>query len=610
MPAGVLFVDREKGFPIQANKKATELLGQDIIAAGSNGEYIRTYGLEREDGQEYPADKLPILSVLESGRSVHTDDLFVRRADGTRIRVEIHAAPVNWSGQEGFDAVVAMFRDITERKLNESKLEAEREFSRALIQNLSDGVVACNQHGQLIVDTSPDEKFYGVSDDAVSPDEWARHYGWYAPGGKRLLAKEETPLYRALHGDVIIEEEMVVQRGDRESRSVLVNCSPIRDPNGDLIGAVCVNHNITQIKKANEEAKRLAAMVEHSNNAIIGVSLDGAVNSWNRGAEEIYGYLVHEVIGQSVDILVPQGSRSAFHELLRRIQMGGGLEHLEDTHVAKGGQQLRISLCVSHVRDDTGVLIGMSLICQDIGQHRQEQEQLHREDKMRSIGTLAGGVAHDFNNILVSVLGNASLIQSEMPAGHEWSGPINTIVHSAERAAAITRQLLAYSRGGAFSPRSASLNSVITDSLPLCRSASGNNVVIEFEPRTSDDRVDVDLTQMQQIMLNLTVNAAEAMPDGGKISIITTPCSGPEDSPLAGKPCVCLYVKDEGHGIDSQIAEKVFEPFFTTKEFGRGLGLASVYGMLKNHGGEVRLISQAGEGAEFSIYFPLAVPAP
>ncbi len=242
---------------------------------------------------------------------------------------------------------------------------------------------------------------------------------------------------------------------------------------------------------------------------------------------------------------------------------------------------------------------------QDRRRQARNQAQLFRDEKMRSIATLAGGVAHDFNNILVSVLGNASLVLSEMPPDHPWRPALTAVVDGAQRAASTTRELLAYARAGAFSPHPAFIDPVIEKALPLCRSALPGGVQLEFEGNCPGGVVAVDPSQLQQILLNLVINAAEAMPKGGAVRLQTHSDHGPADSPLSSRECVCLSVRDQGCGIREDLRDQIFEPFVTSKEFGRGLGLATVFGMITNHGAEIRLASPPGEPAEFALYFPL-----
>ncbi len=604
IPAGILFVDRQTGKPIYANPLAKALLGQHDIIPAPEGEYVRTYELEREDGTRYPHDELPIQRVMSTGQPTHRDDLFIRRSDGSRIQLEVWASPFQSDTVTHVDAVVLLLQDITQRKTAEKTLEREQEFLRALVTNLNEGVVACDRNGQLILLRRTRQSPCEPPQPPVPPEQWAEHFGLYTADGKRLMKMEEVPLYRAWKGETLVAEEMVLRRTDGEELHVMVSGSPIRSAAGELLGAVCVDHDIAILRKAQEQAQRLAAIVAHSSDAIIGLNPEGDITSWNRGAETVFGYLPDQVVGRHCDCLFPKSALGRFQQVLTQARTGQETTHFDTLCSTATGKMRYVELNLSCIYDDAGHVRAISMIVRDMTHQRQIQEQLYRDERMRSVATLAGGVAHDFNNILVSVMGNASLIQSEISDGHPWQRPINAIIDSAERAAAITRQLLAYARGGVYSPRPHSLKTMIEDSLHLCRSVVGNQVTIEFTPQTQSDGIEADPTQIQQILLNLIINASEAMPGGGRVLIRIFLTTGPSNSVLADKNCVALSIADEGSGVEPSVADRIFEPFVTTKAIGRGLGLASVYGMVKNHHAEIRLVPQSLPGAEFVIYFP------
>ncbi|MCG3136984.1 MAG: Sensor histidine kinase RcsC [Phycisphaerae bacterium] len=484
LPVGILFVDRYQQVPILANKAAAELTGQKNLVAAPGATYVRSYGLEREDGSEYPELQLPIRQVEKSGKRSHVDDLVIRRVDGSRVQVEVWAAPVNRWGSPEFDTIVALFQDVTQRKEAERALVAEQQFGRALLENLSEGVVVCDQKGRLVLLNSKHEKFFGLQprEYQVVPEQWAEYYGLYLADGKTMMALEQVPLWRALQGETIMGEEMVLRRAGESPRRVLINATPFRGSNGELLGAVCIDYDITE-----------------------------------------------------------------------RVQ---------------------------------------------------EQEQWYRMEKMQSIARLAAGVAHEFNNLLVTVLGNASLIHAELPANHEWRPLVEAVMNSAERGAAMTRQLLTYARSGPIAPRRLSLRTVVANCLPLCRSILTRNLAIDFTAGPAEDQAEIDPSQVQQILLNLVQNAIEAMPHGGHIRIDTFLENGPENTRLAGRSCACLLVADQGEGMDPKVMDHLFEPFFSTRQFGRGMGLASVHGIVQNHGGEIRVQSRPGQGTTVLIYIP------
>ena len=252
-------------------------------------------------------------------------------------------------------------------------------------------------------------------------------------------------------------------------------------------------------------------------------------------------------------------------------------------------------------------------VSRDITRHRQLEEQLFQAQKMESIGTLAGGIAHDFNNILGGILGYASLMKTKTTRDHPFFNYIDTIERGAIRASELTAQLLAFARGGKYDAKPVNLNRIVDETLKIIEETFDKSIVIET--RLFDDlpTVEADEGQMQQALMNLCINAADAMPYGGRLSLETSVETLVEDSTrmemeIAPGPCVVISVSDTGSGMGKETVQRIFEPFYTTKEQGKGtgLGLSMVYGVVKNHGGHVHVYSEPGEGSTFRIYLPIS----
>jgi two-component system, cell cycle sensor histidine kinase and response regulator CckA len=258
-----------------------------------------------------------------------------------------------------------------------------------------------------------------------------------------------------------------------------------------------------------------------------------------------------------------------------------------------------------------GIVIGVQGVARDITERRRLEEQLIQSQKMESIGLLAGGIAHDFNNILGGILGYASYLKSVVPVNDRIYQHLDTIERSALRAADLTAKLLAFARGGKYVVKPININAVIEETLRLLRGSFDKNIVIEERLARDVPAIEADAGQMQQVIMNLCVNARDAMPGGGRLTLTTSVVPWPtavlvSQPDVRHTPHVCVTVRDTGSGIDPAILGKIFDPFFTTKEKGKGtgLGLATVYGIVKNHNGNIDVKSEIGRGTTFDVLFP------
>jgi PAS domain S-box-containing protein len=361
---------------------------------------------------------------------------------------------------------------------------------------------------------------------------------------------------------------------------------------------------------AEASARRLAALVASSEDAIIGIALDGTVTDWNAGAEHLFGYPAAEVTGRDVFVLRPAGDREAGERTLDRLRQGEEVPPYEAVRLRKDGSPVAVSVRLSPIRDRGG-LVGFSLIYRDLTHAKRLEGQLLQAQKMEAVGQLAGGIAHDFNNLLTVISGYGELALDLLGPGDPARDLLGEICRAAERAAGLTRQLLAFSRKQVLEPRVVDLNEVVRDSEKMLRRLIGEDVLLTAALGPGLGHVKVDPGQVEQVILNLAVNARDAMPGGGRLTVETRNVE--LDEPYAaGHPevwpgrYVLLAVSDTGCGMDAVTRARVFEPFFTTKGVGQGtgLGLAVVHGVVKQSGGHVAVYSEPGRGTTFKIYLP------
>jgi len=318
--------------------------------------------------------------------------------------------------------------------------------------------------------------------------------------------------------------------------------------------------------------------------------------------------------GQPVEVLIPSAARSGFRELREQfvespapVFMGAGPQNLFAAR--KDGATFPVEISLSPLTTEADTVI---VAVRDITARRQLEDQLRQVQKMEAVGRLAGGVAHDFNNILGVILGHSQILLSGMGPNDPRRPRVDQIMSASQRAAGLTRQLLAFSRRQVFETRVLDLNQTIESVIKMLGRLIGEDVTLSFRPGESLGRVRADPTQIEQVLMNLAVNARDAMPDGGRLVIETTTAAIDDDyvrvhGGAAPGRYLCIAVSDTGHGMSKDVQAHIFEPFFTTKEPGKGtgLGLSTVYGIVKQSEGFIYLYSEPGRGTTFKIYLPV-----
>jgi PAS domain S-box-containing protein len=368
-----------------------------------------------------------------------------------------------------------------------------------------------------------------------------------------------------------------------------------------------------QRARADTTAQRLAAIVESSDDAIISKDLDGIILTWNGGAERIYGYPADEVRGRPMTLLLPPDRPDEETLILDQIKRGDRVDHSETVRVRKDGRRIDVSLSVSPIRDENGIVRGVSHVARDISERKALESQLLQTQKLESLGVLAGGVAHDFNNLLTGILGNASLVADSLPPSDPHRRILEECVKAAERAAHLTRQLLAYAGKGQFVIEAVNLSSLVKEISTLVQTSIPRKVQVRLELQPDVPAIEADTGQLQQVIMNLVINAAEAIGDNVGLVVVTTGEQEVNESysaivwanaELRPSRYVTLEVHDSGSGMDEATLQRIFDPFFTTKFTGRGLGLAAVSGIVRAHKGAMKVYSVPGKGTTFKLLFP------
>lgn len=445
---------------------------------------------------------------------------------------------------------------------------------------------------------------------------------------EEVLGKDDSELLSPDTGPAVMElDRRVVASGitqtyeeraagtDGVSRLYLSTKGPYRDAQGEIVGLLGICRDITARKQAEEEIRRsqqkLRIHFEHTPLAVVEWDLEFRVTSWNPSAEGIFGYTREEALGRHASFIVPLHYRQQVdHVWQQLLKQAGGARSTND-NLTKDGRTISCEWYNTPLIDDSGRVLGVASLVQDITERVALEERLRQSQKMEAVGRLAGGVAHDFNNLLTVILGYTQLLADNVPAGSKMAESTAQIKSAAERAAGITRQLLAFSRKTVLTPRVLNLNDVLLNLDSLLRRLIGEDIEVFTVPADDLGCVKADPGQIEQVIMNLALNSRDAMPRGGKITLETANATldqtyATDHQPVQPGSYVMLAVSDTGCGMSAETQSRIFEPFYTTKEVGKGtgLGLSMVYGIVKQSGGYIWVYSEPNRGTTIKIYLP------
>ena len=493
-----------------------------------------------------------------------------------------------------------------------ARLRSERRF-RKLVEFSSDVITLLDATGTIVYSTqslkptlgyAPGEKVGQSVFELTHPDD--------RPSSERLLREV---LART---DRVVKADLRIRHKDSSWRRLEVAAvNRLWDVDVD---AIVVNyHDVTERKRAEEALREamdhLRALIDASPLAIYSLTTDARIRTWNAAAERIFGWPAHEVIERPLPT-VPADKEQEGRELRDRVMRGETLSGVEITRRRRDGKLVQLSMSAGPLFDAGGRVTGIMAVLADVTEVRQLENQYRQAQKMEAVGRLAGGIAHDFNNVLTAIAGYCDLLLEDLSSDDPHRGDIREIRKAADRAAALTRQLLAFSRRQVLSPQLVELNELVADMRSMLERLLGEDVTLDVVAGAELGTVHADPGQLEQVLMNLAVNARDAMPEGGRLTIATADIqldASYAELHLAAEPgpYVMLAVSDTGTGMDEHTKAHLFEPFFTTKEAGKGtgLGLATVYGIVKQSGGYIWVYSEPGQGTTFKVYLPRMVGA-
>jgi two-component system, cell cycle sensor histidine kinase and response regulator CckA len=535
------------------------------------------------------------------GMPIRTE-LRARHKDGSYHLVE--AVAVNRLDDPAVGAVVANWRDITERLRAEELLKQviDADPSLVFVKDWDGKFTLVNKAVAQAYATSPEE-LLGKSDaDFNRNQDEVAHY-----------LRDDREVMSSLRPKVI-PEEPVTNPDTGETRWFQTVKVPLVSADGRARQVLGVATDITDRKRTeaalrnSEESYR--SLVDGVRDVIFALSPGGEVTSLNPAFEEMTGFPPAEWVGRPFEAFVHPDDVPLALDLFGRVLQGEPRPTIQFRILTKGGTYRVAEFSATAQRRD-GRLTGILGIGRDVTERLGLEQQLRQAQKMEAVGRLAGGIAHDFNNILTAITGHADLLLEDLGHHDPRRADVDEIRHSAERAAGLTRQLLAFSRQQVLQPKVVDLNALVLDMDKLLRRLIGEDVELATVLDSTLGRVKADPGQLEQVIVNLAVNARDAMPQGGKLTLETRNIDLDssytlEHSLVKPGPYVQLTVSDSGIGMDAETQAHAFEPFFTTKPRGQGtgLGLAMVYGTVKQSGGFIWVYSEPGQGATFKIYLP------
>lgn len=612
-------------------RETVELLPTIVCEYDLNGRftYVNKYGLEvfgytpedLEQGlyafQMFPEDEIvrfeDRFGSLFKGLKQQSTEYRARRKDGSIIEVIANSSPIYKHGN--VVGARSSITPITELKKIEKALRESEQKYKELSNSLPQVVFETDELGVITFTNRIAFDLFGYTQDDFNK----------GVNAFQMIIPEETEkasenMLRVLSGEHLGSVEYTALRKDGSVFPIIIHANRIMD-NDKAVGLRGIIIDISDRKKSEdalrdseEKFRHIAETVEE---IIIQFDLTGKLSYCSPSLEKILGFSPEEVQNKNLMDYLPSSEHEKAEAYLMRLSSGDKAELLELQILNKDGIPVVFEVNATPIIKDREI-IGFQGVSRDTTERRQAEaerirleDQLHQAQKMQAIGTLAGGIAHDFNNLLQVISGFTEMLVMTKKGGDPELSHLSAIQKAADRASQLIRQLLIFSRKIESEHKPVDLNKEIVHSIELLKRVIPKMVEIKFSPESKLSKINADSIQLEQVLLNLGGNAADAMPDGGALLIKTENAVLDDDSCqpyIEAEPgnYVILSVTDTGQGMDNETTEHIFEPFYTTKEIGKGtgLGLASVYGIVKSHGGFITCSSELGKGTTFSIYLP------
>jgi PAS domain S-box-containing protein len=500
-----------------------------------------------------------------------------------------------------------------EKKQAEDRAETERRLLRQLMDSMPDIIAFKDLQRRYTHVNRATCQILNVSEEAIIGQTVDAFDTSEESSARR---KDEEAVLASGHVSVNRLEAKTLPDGS--VRWFSASRAPLRDQSGAITGLAVIARDITDSLRNLEErqaaADRFRKVLELAGDGIVAVDEDQRINLFNSAAEKIFGYQTNEVVGQPLDMLLPlsvvEVHRKHINDFSRAAELSKNMSSRRSVlGRRKSGEEFRAEATISKFVED-GETTFVAVV-RDITERLQLQEQLIHSQKMEAIGALTGGVAHDFNNLLMVIIGNLDLLSDIVSSGSDAKELVESSLTAATSGADLAKSLLAFGRRQALHPEQIDINALMVEQVQLLKRTLGENIVIKLQVANDGCQVVADASQLCCAIMNLALNARDAMPNGGTLAIEVRNTVLSEDEArgyegLQPGEYAVVSISDTGQGISSADISRIFEPFFTTKEVGKGtgLGLSMVYGFVKQSGGVIKVASEIGKGATFAMYLP------
>ena len=604
MPVGVVVAEVPSGRLVSVNAQMTEIFRAAFMPSPDLASYEWT-GFH-ETGTRYTALEWPLARTVITKEAIRSEEIRIRRGDASDGFIRMSSAPIRDS-EGNVVAAVGIVVDVTDQRKAERAVRATDERFKFVAKATNDVIWDWDLKTNALVWNDSVETVFGHKQNKIYPEIQWWHDHLHPQDRDRVIGGIQAVLDS---GGTSWSDHYRYRRADGAYANVMDRGYIARDNTGSALRMIGAMTDVTERSRSEAAIRFQAQLLNAVQQAVVATDPDGQVIFWNTFAEKLYGWSAEEAAGKQIEELTPSPFlREHAGEIFERGAAGESWtgEFLVQGKAAKAFPAL---LTTSPVRDEHGTVLGFVRVSIDLTERRNLEEQFRQSQKMDAVGRLAGGIAHDFNNLLTVIRLNTEIIMEGFDPTDPRSEDVKQIRSAAERASSLTRQLLAFSRKQILQPRVLDMNSVVSNVEPMLRRLIGEDIAIGS---TCGARgyVVADPGQIEQILVNLVVNARDAMPQGGKISIETQNVEldetyTSEHAPVIPGRYVMLAVGDTGVGMTRDTREHAFDPFFTTKDAGKGtgLGLATVYGIVKQSGGYVWIYSEPGHGTTLKLYFP------
>ncbi|MBV8121694.1 MAG: PAS domain S-box protein [Alphaproteobacteria bacterium] len=617
------------------NQAAVDLAGRRPVA-GSD-QWCVSWRLFWPDGRPMAHDECPMAIALKQDRPVRGTEAIIERPDGTRVPILPYPTPLHDRSGRLIGAV-NMLVDITDSKIAEQALrrlntileqnveeqtealkltsakltESERDL-RMLVQSVTDyAIFMLDTEGTVVSWNAGAERIKGYTAEEIIGQHFSRFY----TDKDRAEGVPQRALATAVReGKFEAEGWRLRKDGQRFWASVVID--PVRDGAGRLVGFAKITRDITERRAAQqslaESAELARGIIETALDGFVQIDDSGTVREWNPQAEKIFGWSRQEAVGKSLDTLIlPTRERERHRRGVAEFLLTG-VSRILDRRVQmqalrRDGKEITVELSVTSLKRGDRYLFNGFI--RDLTEKLAAEEQLHHALKMETIGQLTGGVAHDFNNLLTAIIGNLEVLAAKLPDQGSAFRYLDAALRAAWRGSGLTEQLVAFSRPQEIRPKIVSVDRLMRDMTTLCQKTVGEGIEIVLGSQPNLWTCRLDPGQFEAALLNLAANARDAMDGSGRLTIAAENIAmGARDEiELPPGEYVAVSVADTGCGMSKKVIARAFEPFYTTKEAGKGtgLGLAQVYGFVKQCGGIARIKSKLAKGTTICLYFPRA----